>query len=86
MYIRTENKKCLDSREYSTPYVKPHTETEWDLCIDKGTDETLIIIGTFENVGKANAALDSLNKAIKDEKGWDAIFHKENDLLTTVGL
>ena len=81
MYIRTEQNETVDSRGYGTPYVIPYsTETGWSLLMNKKVGDTSILIATFETVEKANNALDSLNKAIQEEKGWDAIFYMKNDL------
>ena len=47
--------------------------------MDKTADGASIIIGTFENVNKANDALRSLQKAIEKKEGWDAIFYMNNN-------
>ena len=80
MYIRTEQNETVNSQDYDPPYVVPYsTETGWSLLMNRKVDDASMIIGTFENVKKANDALDSLNKAIQEEKGWDAIFYMKND-------
>lgn len=89
-YPRGSKLKSEMIRKYSSPYIKPYKNSKgeygdkWGLYVldrkhHDAKDDTseLILIADFDNVNLANAALNSLRQAIKDNLGWDASLYKQ---------
>lgn len=66
MYIKDDQHKELDTRDYSHPFVEPR----YGLYIrDRAGSEHLI--ASFKTMREAHAARNSLKEAIENGEDWD---------------